>query len=898
MQFLKYVADDLRKKYGNDLSRVAVVFPNKRAGIFFDDYLMSQHESLPVWAPQYLTINDLFDSLSPLRKADDIKAVCALYRIYREVQVQAGGKELSLDFFYGWGTQLLSDFSNIDRSMVDAAEMFSTWSAVKDLERLSEEDRTHLKPLVETLKSNSALKNDFEQLWSSLYQIYGALNESLAKDGEAYEGARQRRVIEGLKNGKIKLSDRFDRYAFVGFNMLVPAEWQLFDFIKNEGKSLYYWDYDQMYVGVGATLSFGKTLKENMQTFPNELPEDLFDNLEGRESAIEFVAATSDSGQTRFATDWLKKHITKEEERRTAVVLCDETLLQPVIHSLPDDVREVNITKGFPMTHTPAFAFVSHFFEQAETAQPETEQVSLLEQLASALQQQAQEEMKQNGEQTWMGQLTAESYFQCFTTINRVLNFVKDGTLVVNRRMLLSLLRQILATLSIPFHGEPASGLQVMGMLETRNLDFDELLMLSVNDGIVPKTVSDRSFIPYDLRKHYRIMTGDEQSEVYAYNFFRLLQRSRHVTLVYNESTDGDKHCGEMSRFMLQILLQTKIPVHCFSLKEQCAVIEEKDLGLDETKSRAIMEERALNLSASALEEYIDCPMKYFFSHLAKMKELPQLSEILPNNTFGSIFHRAAECIYGDFRKRNPQALQVVIESAELKSLSENIVKLEAFIREAFDTVSAEDAKNNPVLAAGKNGEQLYRAEEHQLEADVIRDYLQRVLKYDAGVASAEGLSIICTEQKMEGVLDEKTKINGKIDRVDCVGSKTRVVDYKTGGYNRAKMSAKDAESLFRNNDHNYVMQTLLYELLYQLGTGQYAQPAIYFAQKISHENYDPETNLGDPKALPLSEEEELERFRTELQNFIGKMRTSPFLFQKNSNCDYCPYILLCGLKK
>ena len=451
MQFLKYVADDLRKKYRNDLSRVAVVFPNKRAGIFFDDYLMSQHESLPVWAPQYLTINDLFDSLSPLRKTDDIKAVCTLYRIY-QVVVQGGGKELSLDFFYGWGTQLLSDFSNIDRSMVDAAEMFTTWSAVKDWEKLSEEDRTNLKPLVETLKSNSALKNDFEQLWSRLYQVYVAFNECLEKDGEAYEGARQRRVIDGLKNGKIKLSDRFDRYAFVGFNMLVPAEWQLFEFIKNEGKSLYYWDYDKMYVGAFAALSFGKILKDNMKSFPNELPEDLFDNLEGRESFIEFVAATSDTGQTRFATDWLKKNITKEEERRTAVVLCDETVLQPVIHSLPEEVREVNITKGFPMTHTPAFAFMSHFFEHAETAQKETEQVFLLQQLAFALQQQAQEEMKQNGEQTWMGQLTAESYFQCFTTINRVMNFAKDGMLVVNRRTLLSLLRQIFATLSIPFH--------------------------------------------------------------------------------------------------------------------------------------------------------------------------------------------------------------------------------------------------------------------------------------------------------------------------------------------------------------------------------------------------------------------------------------------------------------
>ena len=884
MQFLKYVADDLRKKYQNDLSRVAVVFPNKRAGIFFDDYLIKEGETQPVWAPQYLTINDLFDSLTPLRKVDDIKAVCLLYQLFKQEAATQEGKEISLDFFYGWGAQLLSDFSDIDRSMVNVSDIFRTWSEIKNLETLTEEEQEHLKPLMDTLKSKSSLKEYFEEQWSKLVDIYTHLNESLKNDGEAYEGARQRQVIEGLKGGSILLPDRFDHYAFVGFNMLLPVEWNLFDWMNQAGKGLYYWDYDEIYAGQQSVLSFGKTMQNNIKNFGNELDAELFKNLESRETAIEFVAASSDSGQTRYASQWLKNNLTKEE-RRTAVVLCDETLLQPLVHSMPDEVQEVNITKGFPMTHTPAFAFVKEYFENEEKKSEDTEQKVLLQDLADKLQTQAQEEIKQNREETWMGQLTAESYFQCFTVVNRVKNFVENGTLAVKNHTLLSLLRQILSTLSIPFHGEPASGLQVMGMLETRNLDFDELLMLSVNDGIVPKRVSDRSFIPYDLRKYYHIMTGDEQSEVYAYNFFRLLQRSGHVTLVYNESTDGDKHCGEMSRFMLQILLQTKISVKCFSLKEKHANLEEEDKGLNEEESIKIMGQKELNLSASAMEDYIDCPMKYFFSHIANMKDQPELGDILPQNTFGSIFHRAAECIYKEYVGKGPISSQV------LENLSKNVVKLKELIKDAFQYISKEDAK----YFRECGGDQLYKVEEHEVEADVILNYLTHVLKYDAQLAKNSGLSIICTEANETAGLMEHTCINGKIDRVDQVDGNLRVVDYKTGRYDEKQMSAKKVDTLFDNNNKKYVMQTLLYELLYNLNhENKYAQPAIYFVQKIGNEKYDSAIKIDND----LSDKDTLENFQDELKNFVGKMRSQPLTYQTSQACEYCAYSLLCGKKK
>lgn len=899
MQFLKHVANNLRGKFKNDLSRIAVVFPNKRAGIFFDDYLLAHDETTAVWAPEYLTISELFNTLSDFKPADDIRSVCLLYQIYKEKIQDA---HISLDFFYGWGEQLLSDFSDIDRSLVDAHEIFGSWSAARQLETMTPEEREQLRPFIETLKGSGQLKEDFEHLWRYLYDIYKELNETLEADGEAYEGARQRHVIENLEQNQLTLPERFDKYAFVGFNMLLPVEWKLFELLQSTGKALFYWDYDRMYTGKGALFSFGKNMERNIERFPNELPENLFDNLSQR-TTIEYVASSSDNAQAHYATSWLRQNLTRADEKRTAIVLCDETLLQPVIHSLPEDVKEVNITKGFPMSHTPAYAFVEDFFTRSETEkQPNpNDNLELLNKLSSALQQQAQNEMERHGEQSWLGQLTAESFFQCFTTVNRFKTFVSNGTLSVTRRTLQGLLRQVLTSLSVPFHGEPAAGLQIMGMLETRNLDFDQLLLLSVGDGIVPKKSADRSFIPYDLRKFYHIMTGDERSEVYAYNFFRLLQRSQHVTLVYNESTDGEKHCGEMSRFMVQILTETDIPVICYTLNEHNIINRCEVKGIDSETIRQIMENRRLNLSVSALEKFIDCPMKYFFSYMLGIKEIPQQSDLLPPNTFGSIFHRAAESIYEDLRGNRPEA---ILHADELSAMAGNIVKLETYIAEAFEYVSNEDTHSFSPTTKIEKDHQLYNKDEHEIEAGVIRDYLSNLLKYDAYIAKNNGLKFVHAEESLKADLDDLTSINGKIDRTDITHidgiEKKRIIDYKTGAYKKEKMKAASIEELFSDNTKNYVLQTVFYELLYRLTRNETPVSAIYFLQKLYGKELSPYVTLGNTKngLSDLTAEEKLDAFKSQLQQLIKDLRTAEYIFAFDEKaCEHCKYALLCGSK-
>lgn len=887
MQFLQYVADDIRKKFKNDLSRVAVVFPNKRASLFFNECLLPYGEVSPIWAPRYMTISELFDRLSPMKVADEIKSVCLLYGIYKEEMrgvdshVNSEG-DLSLDFFYGWGTQLLTDFSNIDRSMVNAEELFDSWSAAKQLERMSEEERERLRPFVETFKAQGRLKDDFEQLWERLYPMYVRLNEQLASDGEAYEGARQRRVVDGLLSGELALPETYDTYVFVGFSILLPVEWQLLDYVKSQDKALFYWDYDHMYVGNKASLSFGKSMEHALRHFGSELGEELFDNLSRHES-LEFVAASSNNAQARYVSQWVEEHLTRDEERRTAVVLCDETLLQPVVHCLPDCVNEVNITKGFPMNHTPAYAYVMQQFNELSGVTSTASE--LLTRLLLAVQQEAQSRMQRERDESWTAQLAAESFFQCYTVVGRFLRYVEAGILEVKRTTLGSLIRQVLSRQSVPFHGEPASGLQVMGVLETRNLDFDNVLLLSVGEGVVPKKTADHSYIPYDLRKHYRIMTPDEQTEVYAYNFFRLIQRARKVTMVYNESTDDSVHHGEMSRFMLQILLQTQLSVDFYTLgqRAQTDCLTQAG-GVSPEASREVMSNRTLYLSASSLAQYISCPLKYFFANVARISEVAKPSLVLQMNTLGSIIHRVAERIYLDLRGERPE---VELSSRKLLELSQDDALLDMYIAEAFNHVSESEVKK---------GGQAFCFEDHKVEAVVARTYIKHILNYDADSASHDGLSFLQAEDSVTVNLDALTNLKGYIDRVDRVGrdngGRLRVVDYKTGKYDEGKMKAEGVAQLFEDNKKDYARQTLFYQLLCSLKGLEVPMAALYFTQKLG-KGYSPYVTFSDDWP---SDKERVDEFRHRLTEYIAHMRSAAFNQTDNTNeCQYCPYVLLCG---
>ncbi|MDD4610220.1 MAG: hypothetical protein PHY71_08835 [Bacteroidaceae bacterium] len=604
--FLQLVAEDLYAKYNTDLSRVAVIFPNKRASLFFNQYLADLADR-PLWSCAYLSISELFQRFSSLKKGDSIQLVCELYQIYKEVT----GSDESLDSFYFWGELLISDFDDVDKNLVNPEQIFSNLKELKnilpEMDYLTPEEREAIERFFQhvNLEERSDLKDHFLNLWNVLGTIYERYNKQLVAKGIAYEGMLYRQVIDQLDCDKLP----YDKYVFVGFNVLNKVEHHLFQLVQEKGKALFYWDYDIAYF-TNKNHEAGEFIKRNLTDFPSELGPEHFDQL-NKPKKICYIAAPTENVQARYLPEWMTT-LKEEKESDCAVVLCNESLLQPVIHALPNSVEHSNVTMGFPLAQTPAFSYTCTILDLMDAyaskngtfhlkevlnvlRHPYTQQLSVetaerverelttknrlhplpselcqddwltltfshdssslqrCNRLLQLIEQIAQHDLHTDEELIYT-QLYQESLFKVYTTLMRFKTLMEEKLLTINTATFKLLLKRVLSTTSIPFHGEPVIGLQIMGVLETRNLDFKHLLLLSVNEGMLPKSSNSASFIPYNLRKAFGMTTIEHKNAVYAYYFYRLLQRAETVTILYNTTPDGI-NAGEMSRFLLQLLI-------------------------------------------------------------------------------------------------------------------------------------------------------------------------------------------------------------------------------------------------------------------------------------------------------------------------------------------------------
>lgn len=889
--FLQLVAEDIHKRFGDDLSRTAIIFPNKRAGLFFDEYLAEKIEH-PIWSPPYLTISELFCSLSTLQVSDTIRTVCEIYRLYKE---RAQNPE-SLDFFYGWGERILNDFDDIDKNYADADRLFRNLEAIKAFDEsnfLTEEQEEVLKEFFRdfSIEKNSELKQKFLELWNLLLPLYHRLNERLKEENLAYEGALYRNVLSELMQGKLTDKiNRYDRYVFIGFNVLNKVEELFFENLKKQEKALFYWDYDTFYCNNETHFEAGEFIRRNLKRFPNALPENLYNNF-SHPKQIEFIASPTENAQARYVTSWLKENLTTTENH-TAVVLCNEPLLQPVLHVLPDNVCNVNVTKGFPLTQTPAFSLTEKAFDRwlSDEESARKKELELLNELALEIRNEARKEAEHKAstnEDRILQQLYAESFFQTYTIINRFRNLIEKGLLEINRLTLRRLMRQVLKQTSIPFHGEPAIGLQVMGLLETRNLDFERIILLSVNEGILPKKVSNASFIPYNLRKVFGLTTSEHKIAVYAYYFYRLIQRAQHVTCLYNSSTEGLVR-GEMSRFMTQILVESDLPVKRYTLESGQAIREK---ALDEITKTEEMLSQCRKLSPSALNNYIRCQLLFYYKQILKLKEPESEPGVIEANTFGTLFHKSAELLYDEITMNGRKP----VTKEALESISENDgILLMRYVRKAFTEENVE-----PQL----------------LIAEVLRIYLKQLVEHDKHLAPFE---IVEMEKYHHTEITIKTEtgiypvqIGGFIDRIDLINipdskgkpiTTLRVVDYKTGGLPE---SARNMEQLITPSEKHphYVFQTFIYGLTLCTEVKYPVAPALFFVHKAAGENYSPYITFGgkgeDYEAAEVFHFQLLaDDFRKVLIQLLEEIFdiSRPFIPTPNEkSCTTCAYKLICG---
>ena len=881
--FLEYVAEDIINKYGTNLSRTAVVFPNKRAALFLNEHLV-RLAGKPIWSPSYITISELFRRHTQLVTGDQIKLICDLYKTYTEVTES----DETLDHFYGWGQVMLADFDDIDKNMADAKKVFCN---LRDLHEL--DDVSYLSPeQVETLKlffsnfsedKTTELKKRFMKIWSRFGDIYRLYNERLEAQGIAYEGALYRKVATDDS-----VDFDFDRYIFVGFNVLQRVEQLLFSKLQKMGKAKFYWDFDDYYLatkkGHVNPSEAGHYIKQYLPYFTNELDTsdaDIYRNFR-KAKRITYASATTEDVQARYVGQWLKEGNRINDGRKTAVVMCDEALLQSVIHSIPEEVNDINVTTGYPLQQT---HFASLLEDIAAQHTEDYDNKQLLEWAIAMLKLMAQGHANTNGETTGQdNQLTSEALFRTYTVVNRLLELVNNGDLDVDRRTMMRLYGEIVRTTSIPFHGEPVVGVQFMGVLETRNLDFEHLLVLSCNEGNMPKGVNDTSFIPYNVRKAHGLTTIDNKVSIYAYYFYRLMQRAEDITIVYNNAADVTS-TGEMSRFMLQMLVESGHDI------ERLALSLPQEAGSttcqDEKKTKEVMErlhkrfdkqrnpERTTPMfTPSSLNIYQKCPKRFYYRYVAEIIEPEDDADDgkIDAPTFGNIFHDAVQKIY----ERVIAAYKShTIQPQTLKQLLAN----DAYIKGVVDDIM------HPV-----NGIQL-------INASVIITYIKQLLKIDSRLAPFTILGLENVVMKdinvktAEGQLT--TTIGGRIDRMDCVTCadgvrRIRVIDYKTGKNNK-------------KND-GYILQSFIYSLLVDESPMMNPEklevsPALLYIQHSAGKDFDPTVVYEKEKVTNVS------KFREEFMNIVEQIIAEifnpeqPFACTDDKTaCTHCPYSNLCGV--
>ena len=954
--FLKLVAADLYKHTEGNLAHTAVVFPNKRAGLFFNEYLAQESDS-PIWSPAYVSISELFRSLSPWEVGDPVKLVCELYKIFRR---ETQSTE-TLDDFYFWGEMLISDFDDADKNKVDTDKLFSNLQDLRnimdDYTFIDDEQEEAIRQFFQnfSIERRTALKERFISLWDVLGNIYKGFRESLASQNIAYEGMMYRHVIEHLDVDKLP----YEKYVFVGFNVLNKVEHTLFTQLRDAGKAVFYWDYDEFYKRENrqaVTHEAGEFIRRNLRDFPSPLPDELFNNL-SKPKEVHYIASSTENAQARYLPQWIRNNLTTPE-KETAVVLCNEALLQPVLHSLPAEVKHVNITMGFPLSQTPVYSFLiallelhTHGFNfksgrytfqsvvtllkhpytrqltgQAELLEKEltgnnrfyplpgelgkdefltrlftplSGNLNLCIRLSETLQQVAgiyQTNTSGTGDTDAFNQLYRESLFKAYTTINRFRTLIEEDELTVQPETFRRLLVKVLSATNIPFHGEPAIGMQVMGVLETRNLDFRHLVLLSVNEGQLPKSGGDSSFIPYNLRKAFGMTTIEHKIAVYAYYFYRLLQRAERITLMYNTSSDGLNR-GEWSRFMLQFLIEWPHPITRQFLEAGQSPQGTSPIIVEKTpdvmrRMQSLFDVRAnpkAKFSPSALNYYLDCPLKFYYRYVAGLSAPDEVSAEIDSATFGSIFHYAAEHIYKDLTTHGK-----VIHKEALETLLRNEVKLQDYVDAAFKKLFFHVPQNEK---PEYNGVQL-------INSAVIARYLKQLLQNDLRYAP---FTFVASEIEVDEPIDIQTpkgviksRIGGIIDRMDSKDGTLRIVDYKTGG---DADTPPNVESLFvpDKKRSNYVFQTFLYAaILCRKQPTMKIAPALLYIHRAATETYSPVIQMGEPRK-PKEAVEDFSNYEKEYRERLQGLLEEIFHPEKSftqtetiEKCAYCDFKALC----
>ena len=941
--FLEEVVDYTFRKY-DDFRKLSIIFPNRRAGLYFQKAL-SKKNNKALWSPSVLTLEDFIQEYSNIKIADDVADSIILNFQLFEVIKKIQGKEsyVSFDNFYYWGKILIKDFDDIDLSLKEESKIFKFIRTQKDIEEsfnfLEKENYEKIKSFwVKFFPKMSVNQKNFSDTWKILSKVYSEYKKILLKNKLAYKGLVYKEFLKKIDSGIIS---KDQKYLFVGFSTLSNSEKKIIKYFIKNHSSMAFWDLDDYYYNDDKQEA-GDAFREfsNDKTLNLTFPKSIPNNFNSSSKKFNSIGIGSQVGQCKILGSILSKKIKDKnfDQDKVLVLLPDENLLLPVLNSIPDKISNINVTMGLNLSETPLFSLVQVIYRSIKKSIiRDYKKVNYFKDILSLLSHpyiyQSDSDLSEKiveGIRTkkvlYVDHDSLRSYSEllnyifsndksiihvlrevCSYLFNSSKNlgkldreFIKSFLEILDKVLKmdikfesienqLKLINQILKMTRIPFSGEPLSGLQIMGVLESRNLDFNDVYILSMNEGDFPKSVFNISFIPFNIRKAFSLDTSDSMDKVYSYLFYRVIQRAKNITFIYNTSTSFTSK-GEKSRFIKQLDSESRYSINNVTISDKLDLIKKPKLEINKTKQIIeILSNRFYKsgyMSPSGVKDFMDCSLRFYFKYVANIKEIKEVSTEILKPDFGRIAHKTLEDLYNN-----------LIDDKGNKKINSN------------DFFILKNSLSGTLKNVIKRHFKLNKKNEFKLEGnniilfDIILDYISKVISLDEKYAPFELVDLegdrksgYIKELKLKNNL--KINISGLVDRVDKKNENYRIIDYKTGSDSK---KIRNIDLLFsdRKKDRNdAIFQLLFYSILLKekLNKNININPGLMNIREMNNKNFSINVSINDHQLK--NAEPYLKDFEDSLLKILNKIfdLDQPFTQTEDTDaCLYCAYKNMCS---
>ncbi len=960
--FLQETAEEIIKNNKGKLDKICIIFPNKRTRMFFRHYF-AQVSGQTQWAPQMRAIRMMLRDFTKLNEPDTLSLIYDLFQIFKKHSKQE--KEFqTFDKFYKLGEIILNDFNEIDSWLVNPEQLFRNIKNVHEIEanfsELSEEEQALLRRFWKNFSADkqSAEKNKFLEIWGLMPKVYNDFKKSLLERNLGYNGLSFRVLSEKIDNNSLDIS-KFEKYIFVGFNALNKAEEKFFRYIKEANKATFFWDTDAYY-HADFKQEAGDFLRKNFKAL-NISPRKRPPLLTSSPKKIQLIGVPLEVGQAKIIPKILGDYKAISGEQ-TAVVLADEHLLFPVMHSLPAETSPINVTMGYPFKATALFSLIERYLQLHtdlakrkpdtpefyhkdtiallrhpsvyENTQKEADNLMaqikglnlvyvparklietenpllrllfaplpkenpaefMLTTLLSIIFQLFNKQLDEGGKP--LQTIENEYLHKAYKTVKRFREVLNNKNINLSFLLTADLLMQLLSAEQAAFTGDATEGLQLMGALETRNLDFKNVIIVGMNEGNFPKTSAPNSFISQSVRFAFGMPVIKFQDSVFAYLFYRLIQRAENITFIYN-SIVGSGTTGEVSRFVQQLQYESGLEIEHKQFSMDLNPANNEPITIEKTDEvNAVLKKYYTKngfseklLSASGINTYLSCQLQFYFRYIARLRVPDEVEEEISPAVFGQILHAAAENLYHDFIEEKERKL---INIEDFKILKK---RTKSYINQAFSAYFKIESEAEYQFEGGQI-----------IIAEVMKRYLDLILSVDKKHAPFE---IDALEAKFGYQCEIKipledaaihVSLTGIIDRIDKKDGIYRIIDYKTGSADKKFSTIEDMMSNEKKNLKKVVLQSFVYGLLFKEKKQPEVPlviPGIYDIRSMSQKGFSPALIFNK---LPLDASlflALLPQFEMALGERLVPLfdATTPFVqTQDVEKCKWCDFTEICG---